>query len=109
MSDTLTKDCKVLLDIICKEYNRRTKSGIPRREAIYFADSSTICTMFLPQQTVEDVTDTCWELCRHNYLDCHPGDNLANDIQLTDKAIAQYENRIKNGLETAVNIFSKLK
>lgn len=67
-------------------------------KANYFFDSDYVAKLIYcnPDEDIFRYTsELCWQLCRKDFLICFPGDNRANDIQLTDSAVALFESRGK--------------
>lgn len=107
MSD-LTKEQKYLLTSMYKEVlSRHTHTDVV--SANYFKDSLELNKSFLPQLPVDHISDICWQLKAKGYLNCHPGDNLANDIVLTDKTIVCMENRFSNNLKSVIEFLISIK
>lgn len=104
--DNLTNEQKYLLASMYKEILSR-QPALSFGEANYFCDSDEVRDLFLPSASSDYVSDLCWKLHRKGYLVCYPGDNLANDIELTDDVIICMENKFKNGLKDVVNFLSK--
>ena len=96
--EDLTKEQKYLLLSIYQEV-LNSQPALPMEKAIYFEDSDIVQELFLPDQSSDHVSDFCWKLKAKGYIHCSPGDNLANDIVLTDKTIIYMENRFKNGIK----------
>lgn len=96
--EDLTKEQKYLLLSIYQEVLNR-QPALPMEKANYFEDSDIVQELILPDQSSDHVSDLCWKLKAKGYIHCSPGDNLANDIVLTDKTIIYMENRFKNGIK----------
>ncbi len=94
----LTNEQKHLLHSMYKEIMDRKKS-LPMEKANIFEDSNEIRNLFLPDLSEDYVADLCWSLKSKEYIICYEGDDLANDISLSDKTIIYMENRVKNGLK----------
>ena len=106
--DDLTKEQKYLLISMYQEIvSQREKSN--NINANYFADSSEVKKMFLPNASIDQVSDICWRLKAKDYLNCSPGDNLANDIVLTEKTIICMENRFRNNLKSIIEFLISIK
>ena len=104
--DDLTNEQKHLLASMYKEVLSR-QPALSFDEANHFRDSDEVRDLFLPSDSSDHVSDLCWQLHSKGYLYCEPGDDLANDIKLTDKTIIYMENKFKNGLKDVVNFLSK--
>lgn len=95
--DDLTKVQKSLLAKMYKEYISNSKY-LNHNVANYFDDSNNIKIKYLDDLDNEYVSEICWSLKSKGYITCTPGDNLANNIRLTDKTIIYFENRFKNNI-----------
>lgn len=96
----LTKDADAMICVLYKNYLRRRKSGVPKRDAKFFGGSAEIHTDLMPKWSFEDVDETCRELSRAGFLDCHFADNVTYLAYLTDDAIIYMENRFKDGISS---------
>ena len=96
--EDLTKEQKYLLISMYKEVLNR-QPALLIEEANFFEDSDIVQELILPDQSSDHVSDLCWKLKEKDYIHCTPGDNLANEIVLTDKTIIYMENRFKNSLK----------
>lgn len=105
--DDLTKEQQRLLVSMYKEMLSR-QPALSLKDARKFEDSNTVRNLFCPDKSSDDVADLCWALHSNGYLKCEPGDDLANDICITDKTIIHMENRFKNGLKEIVSFLSSL-
>lgn len=104
----LTKDQKYLLTSMYKEIlSRHKKTDVI--SANYFQDSIEINKTFLPNLPVDYISALCWQLKAKGYLNCRSGDNLANDIMLTDKTIICMENRFRNNLKSVIEFLMVIK
>lgn len=104
----LTKEQKYLLTSMYKEVlSRHTTTDVV--SANYFRDSLEINKTFLPNLPVDHISEICWRLKEKGYLNCHSGDNMANDIVLTDKTIICMENRFRNNLKSVIEFLIAIK
>ena len=106
--DDLTKEQKHLLMAMYKEVLSR-QPALSFEESNYFRDSDEIRELFLPELSSSYVSSLCWALHSKGYLTCYLGDDLANDVSLSDSAIIYMEQRFSNGFKSFVDVFSKLK
>jgi len=106
MGKSISKDADKLLCTLYKKYLECRKAGQIKDNARCFGDSDDIQREMFPKQYPEDIADTCRELHRKGYLLCTPGDDMANDVILTDVAIVYMENRFKNGLLEVIQFLS---
>ncbi len=104
--DDLTKEQKHLLVSMYKEFLSR-QPALSSENANYFGDSDDIRNLFLPEASREHSSDLCWKLQKKGYISCYPGDNLANEISLSDKTIIYMENYFSNGLKSVIDFLSK--
>lgn len=103
--EDLTKEQKHLLISMYKEVLNR-QPALSSEKSNYFNNSDEIKNLFLPDLSSEYVSDLCWKLESKGYIICFPGDDLANDIQLSDDTIIYMENRFKNGLKDVIAFLS---
>lgn len=106
--DDLTKEQKILLCSMYKEYLSRLSSQSPE-SANFFDDSDTIKQMYYPDYSSDYVSRLCWNLKSKGYIECSRGDELANDISITDETIIYMENRFKNGVKDVLNFLTAIK
>lgn len=104
----LTKKQKFLLTSMYREVISPYKKS-NSINANYFVDSLEVKKMFLPDTPIEQVSDICWQLKAKGYLNCSSGDNLANDIVLTEKTIICMENRFRNNLKSIIEFLISIK
>ena len=105
--DDLTNEQKYLLVSMYKEVLSR-QPALSTEESNYFRDSDEVRDMFLPDLSSDYVSSLCWKLKSKGYISCHPGDNLANDIELEDSTIVYMEHRFSNGVKSALSFLSGL-
>lgn len=103
--DDLTKEQQKLLVSMYKEVLNR-QSTLSFEYSNHFTDSDQIRDLFCPEKKSEHVSELCWKLKSKGYIDCEPGDDLANEISLTDKTIIYMENRFKNGIKDILSFLS---
>ena len=106
--DNLTKEQKILLCSMYKDFLSRS-SELPVEKANYFNDSDYIQQTYLQDHSSEYVSDLCWKLKSKDFINCYPGDNLANMISITDETIIYMENRFKNGLGDVLSFILQFK
>ena len=105
--DDLTKEQKHLFVSMYKEMLSR-KHVLSLRESRHFENSDVIRDLFCPDKTSDDVSDLCWALKEKGYIDCYPGDELADEITICDRTIIYMENRFKNGLKDITAFLASL-
>lgn len=106
--DDLTQEQKILLSSMYKDYLILCDT-LPPENANYFNDSDNITSRYFDNRSPEYVSDLCWKLKSKGYITCMPGDDLANDIRLTDKSIIYFENHFKNNLKSILSFIVGLK
>lgn len=97
--DDLTKDQQKILVLLYKQFLSKQPALDPEA-ANYFGDSDDVRNEFFPDMSSDYMSSLFWKLCDKGYVCCEPGDDLANDISLTDKTIIYMENRFKNDLKS---------
>lgn len=104
----ITSEAQNLLKLMYTVYLSKREEGKGRIESNYFGDSQEIQKDYLPNMSVEDVTDLCFELSRAGCINLLRGDNLANNIRLTYEALVyceqSFQRNIKNLLEWVASI-----
>lgn len=103
--DDLTNEQKRLLVSMYKEVLNR-QPALSMEQANYFHDSNEIKRLFLPDLSSDYVSDLCWKLKSKGYITCCSGDDLANEIQISDETIIYMENRFTNGLKDVLAFLS---
>lgn len=107
--DDLTREQKHLLVSLYKEMLLRSHQfNMSLDEARRFDNSDIVKDLFCPSQTSEHVSSLCWVLQSKGYIECYPGDELADEINITDKTIIYMENRCKNGLKDVLSFLASL-
>jgi len=106
--DDLTREQKHLIVSMYKEMLLRSHQSMSLDEARRYDNSDIIKDLFCPSQTSEHVSDLCWALQSKGYIECYPGDELADEISITDKTIIYMENRCKNGLKDVLSFLASL-
>ena len=107
MNDALTKDAKVILCLIYKDYLSKRDSGLSKSSANHWGTSHVIHEKLIPKWSFEDVDDTCRELSRAGAIVCNWADNIAYNISISDSGIVYMENRYKNLLHEIADCISK--
>ena len=80
--------------------------ALSMEDANRFDSSDQLIELFSLNMSSDYVSDLCWKLHSNGYIQCYPGDDLANDISLSDKTIVYMENRFKNGLKDVLSFLS---
>lgn len=108
MLSELTKDASKLLHTIYKTYKERIDSGMDIECAVRFGSSSEIQKELFSHASVSNVDHWCRELSRNNYLNCFYADNQAYFVSLSDKAISELEDELKNNIKGLFNAATQL-
>ena len=103
--DDLTKEQKHLLVSMYKEVLNRQPT-LSMEDANKFDSSDQLIELSSLNMSSDYVSDLCWKLHSNGYIQCYSGDDLANDISLSDKTIVYMENRFKNGLKDVLSFLS---
>lgn len=103
--DDLTKEQKKLLVAMYKEVLSR-QPALSMERANFFKNSNQLIELFSLDMSSEYVSTLCWKLYSKGYIICHRGDNLANDISLSDDTIVYMENRFANGIKDVLSFLS---
>lgn len=106
--DNITNDSKRVLLVLYKQYLERRKAGQSRSDASYFGDSENLQMELFKNDSVDDLSDYCWELSSAGYITCSPGDDLANNVTLTAETIIAMEQRFPNGVKQVLEALSGL-
>lgn len=109
MSVKLTRDSDKLICLLYKSYLEKKQQGQAKAKARYFGDSNEIQASFLPGWDPNDVAEECWSLERDKLLDCVPGDDLANEVRLSDNGIKYMENRFAENVKEVLSYITALK
>lgn len=105
--DDLTNEQKQLLVSMYKEVLSR-QPALSTEDANRFDSSDQLIELFSLTMSSDYVSNLCWKLYSKGYIQCYSGDDLANDISLSDKTIIYMENRFKNGLKDVLSFLSSL-
>lgn len=96
--------------VICslyKHYLEKIKNGSSKSDARWFGSSDDIQETLLNNFSKDNVAIFCWELHSKGLLKCNPGDDIANEIYLTNEGIIYMENRFKNNFIELTDFISK--
>lgn len=108
MSDIqLSKDNDILICSLYKHYLEKVKNGSSKSDARLISSSDELQETLLNTWSKDDVATTCWELHSKGLLECTSGDDIANDIYLTNEGIIYMENRFKNGIIELTDFITK--
>lgn len=103
--DNLTNEQKHLLVSMYKEVISR-QPALSMERANYFNNSDQLIELFSLDLSSDYVSELCWKLYSKGYIICYSGDDLANDISLSDKTIVYMENKFKHGLKDVLLFLS---
>lgn len=105
--DDLTNEQKLLLTTMYRDYLELSKK-VGSEKANAFGDSDEINYKYFIDRSNSYVSSLCWTLYRKGYIDCHGGDNKANEISITDDTIIYFENKFKNNTSKVLNAINEL-
>ena len=100
--DDLTNEQKRLLVSMYQEVLSR-QPALSMEQANFFKNSDQLIELFSLDMSSKYVSELCWKLKTKGYIACYRGDNLANDISLSDQTIIYMENKFKNGLKDVLS------
>ena len=103
----LTKDAKICLFTLYREYQARRSSGISRSKAIRFNNAATIQSALFPDAALEDVEENLRELSRNGFVSNFYSDNTILNCELTDFALIKMENQRKEVFLSIADFVSK--
>lgn len=103
----LSKDAKIVLYNLYKEYLVRRNNGSSRSYAKNFGSSSTIHADLFPDWLIEDLDDVLRELGRNHFLHNLYASNTIYQCELTDFAITKMENQRKETFLSIADFVSK--
>ena len=107
MDNMLTKDAKVILCLLYKDYLAKRDSGLSKSKANRWGTSHVIHEKLIPKWSFEDVDDTCRELSRAGAIICDWADNIAFHISISDSGIIYMENHYKKLFLEVVDLIGK--
>ena len=103
--DDLTNEQKRLLVSMYQEVLSR-QPALSMEQANFFKNSDQLIELFSLDMSSKYVSELCWKLKTKGYIACYRGDNLANDISLSDQTIIYMKNKFKNGLKDVLSFLS---
>ena len=103
--DDLTNEQKYLLTSMYKEILNR-QPALSMEQANYFDNSDQLIELFSLDLSSDYVSELCWKLYSKGYIICYSGDDLANDISLSDQTIVYMENKFKHRLKDVLLFLS---
>lgn len=104
----LTKDADKLICVLYHEYLNSRSTGISKETARYFGSSEDIQRRFFVGQSEDDITRECWGLHTKGILNCSRGDDLANNVYLTNDGIKYMESRFPRGVQEVIKYLSSI-
>ena len=99
MGTQLSKDADKLLCILYKKYLDKRKENVPKNDAKLCGGSNLIRDTLVPNWSLSDVDNTCWELSRAGMLKVNGSNHSIYLVWLSDSGIVYMENRFKNGVK----------
>lgn len=103
--DDLTNEQKHLLISMYKEVLSR-QPALSMEQANQFDNSDQLIELFSLDMSSDYVSELCWKLYSKGYIICYRGDDLADEISLSDKTIVYMENKFKHGLKDVLLFLS---
>ncbi len=104
----LSKDSDRLICILYKEYMQKRKSGTDKFMASILGSAIKIKENLMPDESVEDISQTCWALHDEGLLNVCPGDNIAYEVAITEDGVIYMENRFPKGLKQLLEYMKSL-
>jgi len=104
----ISNDCDALLCVLYREYLTRRSHGMPIEQASYFLDDVSIHENFMPLWSLDDISTICWRLVEHGLLFATPGDDMANNIMITEEGIIYMEGRFQGRIEKLLSRLGQL-
>jgi len=110
MSDIkLSKDNDLLICTLYKNYLEQVKNGSSKSKARQFGSSDELQETLFPTWSKDDVATSCWELHSKGFLDCQPGDDIANYVYITEEGIIYMQNHKLNTIKEIADFIDKIK
>ena len=103
----LSRDNDLLICTLYKSYLEQVKNGSSKSESRQFGSSDELQESLFSAWSKDDVATACWELHSKGLLQCQSGDDLANDVYITNNGIIYMENRFSNKAEKVIDYISK--
>lgn len=107
--EQLTNDAKFLLSSMYAEYLKRRKAQTSKSQARNFQNIDYIKQSIMPEWSIDDILDTCFELRRYGYIDGLLASDTFYTLHLTTQAIAELEVDFKDRLENVLEFAAKIK
>lgn len=96
----LSKDSKIVLYKLYKEFTHQRKNGISKSKAKLFPSAQELQKALFSDWILSDLEDSLRELGRNKYLNNLYADNTIYFCELSDLAIATMENLPTNTLSS---------
>lgn len=103
----LTKEAKIVIHKLYKEYIKRRKSGIARNKAKNFVSAEYIKDNFFPNLSLDDINDSIRELNHNKLMDVCYADNKIWLCKLSDYGISFMETLPKDNILNIADFISK--
>ena len=103
----LSKDAKIILYNLYKEYLVRRDNQVPRSKAKSFGAASNIHSTLFSDWSLDDIEDILRELGRNGYLNNCYASNSIYTCDLSDFAIVKMENQKKETFLSVADFISK--
>lgn len=105
----IANDASAFVAVLFREYCARRKAGKSIEESAHMGDDVVIQRDLVPKMLIEDVTHICWYLEEKGILYAEPGDDMANQVAITDDGIVYMENRFPQGVKDALDLIGSLR
>ena len=109
LESDITFEAQSLLKLIYALYRSKRNEGKGRTEANYFSSSDEIKRRYLNHMSSDDVADLFFELAFADYIAYTKGDDVANNIRLTYKALVFCENKFRRDMNDLLEWLSSIK
>lgn len=103
----LTRESKIVLYHMYKEYLVRRDNHVSRSSAKRFGSAESIHSSLFPDWSLEDIEDVLRELDRNGFLSNQYYDASVLECALSDSAIVKMENQKKETLLTLADFISR--
>lgn len=107
--DELSKDADKLICVLYKEYLKRIKKGLTKRDAKMIGGSDYMQKALINKWKKDDVDDVCRELDRNGYVQCVYSNGSVDKLILLDNTIVYMESRFKTGMKKVLETIQLFK
>lgn len=107
--DELTNETKFVLQTLYKEYLDRINNGISKIQAKEFKYAQFVYDELFSEMLYDDFYESIKELNDLGFLECTPGNDTMVEIFLSNKSIAEMENRFAKNIKKIISSINELK